>query len=611
MKLTLTEALHARPANLLVRVAARYEAVVEVWKGTCRADARKILDVLSLGAAKGDEIELRATGEEAIEAMEQIAELIAKNFDSDLVPETGSAAVEGIAIGRALVVGAPDEASREKGSAAEEAERVHHAIGRAVAGVVAMIRALAPREAALFEPEPEILRALEPMLLARVHAGDSAEDAVRAATEPATTDLLVDARDRLLDALGGTRDAALDRVIDEPDGDDLVLVTDALTPSLVASLPPRVRGIVAGIAAKGIPAGRGAPGTHTSHAAILARGRDLPLAFVPTHVATQIDEGEPIVVDTTQTPARVWVSPSESLLQDARERLEALSRAREEGEEYAAEVPLGVRVELFVNIGSIDERVPPGAEGIGLLRTELVFAGHSTPPSEAEQHAALMAVARSARGGIVTARLFDAGGDKPLPWLASPQNRAENAGEEDPRGIGLLFLHPHILASQLRALARAATEAPVRALLPMTRSPEDVALVRRAAPSLLIGAMIETPDAVRAIDAIAEASDFLCIGTNDLTAYTLGIDRAQSSNALDARVLVLVKRIIDGAHARGRKVTICGEIASDPRGACILVGLGADALSVAPARLPGLRIALRDATHEECHAAAHAAIGSR
>jgi phosphoenolpyruvate-protein kinase (PTS system EI component) len=300
------------------------------------------------------------------------------------------------------------------------------------------------------------------------------------------------------------------------------------------------------------------------------------------------------------------VMPSEAMLVAARTRRTALGLAREEAEARAAASAIGVHVELLVNIGSIDERVPPGAQGIGLLRTELAFAGRSTPPSEAEHLAALLSIARTARGPV-TARLFDAGGDKPLAWLAS----AEAPGaEEDLRGIALLLAHPHVLEVQLRAIVRAAAQADVRALIPMVRSPADVEAVRKLAPSVKLGAMIETPEAAAQIDAIAAVSDFVCIGTNDLTAYTLGVDRGAAVSALDPRVLDQVRRIIRGAHARGRTVTVCGEIASDPRGACILVGLGADALSVAPARLAALRIALGGVTEDDCREAGRGALAS-
>lgn len=611
MKVRLLDALHARPANLLVRVASRHSARVELWKGTCRADARKILDVLSLGAARGDEVELRAFGDGAEVAIAELAALIDRNFDADLVPETGSAAVEGVAIGHALVVAAPSGERRAKGSSEDEGTRLVAAITRVVADVEGLIAALAPSEASLFEPEREILRELEGTILARVALGASAEEAVLAATMPATTDLLLDARARLLDALGGERNLALDRALAEGGDREIVLIAEMLTPSLVASLPARVRGIIAAYEEGEGPASHAAPGAHTSHAAILARGRDLPLAFVPSHVAQAIAHGEHVVIDTTASPARVWVAPSEARIREARLRIEELaqSRAREESEVQVDDLATSMGVELHVNIGSLQERIPRGAKGVGLLRTELVFAGRAGAPGEGEQLAAMLAVARAAHDRVVTVRLFDAGGDKPLPWLAVPE------GAGDLRGIALLLRYPAVLDAQLRALVRAAAHSKVRALVPMTRSAADVDEVRRRAPGLAIGAMIETPEAVRDIEAIAAASDFVCVGTNDLTAFTLGVSRAGGGGSaaaagegpLDPRVVAHLAAIVRGAHAHGRKVTVCGEVAADKRGACILVGLGVDALSVAPARFGEVAQALRATTLDDCKSAARAA----
>jgi phosphoenolpyruvate-protein kinase (PTS system EI component) len=202
----------------------------------------------------------------------------------------------------------------------------------------------------------------------------------------------------------------------------------------------------------------------------------------------------------------------------------------------------------------------------------------------------------------VTARLWDAGGDKPLAWLPSNDPGA--------RGAALLFDHPAILHTQLAAIARAAERANVRALIPMTRDASDVQAVRRRVPKVSVGAMIETPEAARDVDAIAEAADFVCIGTNDLASLVLGVARSDASQALDPRVLALVARIVESAHARGKRVTICGEVAADERGARILVGLGVDALSVASPRVGAAAAILEGATLDDCRAAARTALAS-
>ena len=620
MKVRLPDALHARPANLLVRLATQHDAVVHLHKGGLRADARKILEVLSLGAAKGDEIEILAEGAGAAGAIEALVELVARCFDRDLVPERGSGAVEGIAIGRALVVAvtapagereAAEEDRKGEGrvrrprSTTREEERAGlvRAEARALAELDALIAALPPEERALFEPERAILRDVTAGAAARVAGGETSEAAVLAMTENGATDLILDARARLLEALadadGGATEEALTRALAL--GDEIVLVAERLTPSLVARMPARVRGIVA------VDEEPAAGGVRTSHAAILARGRELPLAMVPSHVAMAIADGDLVVVDTTGSPARVWVAPSASLVEEARARQQERAARQAEVARAIARIGETFGVALLVNVGSFHDRVPEGVAGVGLLRTELLFAARARAPSESDQVAGLLAIARAARGLEVTARLWDAGGDKPLAWLPA------QAPEE--RGAALLFRHRAILETQLAAIARAAERAPIRALIPMTRVPDDVNAVRAIlagrgvqGAAVRVGAMIETPEAAEGARAIAEAADFVCVGTNDLASLVLGAERTDANQALDPRVLALIASIVQRVHACGKKVTICGEVAADPRGARILVGLGVDALSVAPPRLADAARALEGVTLDECRAAAaHAA----
>lgn len=592
MKVVLTQPLHARPASLLVRLAIRQAAEVEIRKGSRKANARSIIEVLELGGATGEEIEIEARGDDAESALKAIVELVSGGFSADLVPETGTAMVEGVAVGRAVVTTAEAHAPREPRNA-DQVSRARAAVAAADEELAQLVAALPQNEAALFDPERAILRDAASRIEAEVAKGTFAEDAVRAVLGGATTDLIADARARLLDALTGSAGSAMEKVRNARPG-DLVLVTDRLTPSLVVSLPARVRAIVAIDDARESAA-------QTSHATILARGRGVPLALVPSHVASSIADGDEIMVDTTASPARVWIEPSALLVREGQARKEAMARRSDVDDRVAGELASRLGVDLYVNVNTLQERVPAGARGVGLLRTELLFAARSAAPSEDEQYASLIAVARCAPGKMVTARLFDAGGDKPLPWLAP-------SGDE--RGIGLLFAHPDILAAQIRAIGRAAKSEAIRVLLPLCRSAADVRSIRAlAAPlHLSVGAMIETPEAARDAAAIAAEADFVCIGTNDLAGYVLGAGRAETTNALDPRVLAAVDEVIRAAHALGRRVTICGEIAADRRGSRVAIGLGADALSVATARFADLVRSLSTATREECQSTAQAAL---
>jgi phosphocarrier protein FPr len=502
-------------------------------------------------------------------------------------PEAGSPVVDGIAIGRAVVWAGDAAPRRMAGTVEEEHRRLARAFLRATRGVEDLVRFLPPAEAALFVPEVAILAELGPLLLARVDGGATAEAAVKEATSQVSTDLLLDARERLLDALDHDQ-RSVESLLEDREG-DRVLVTDSLTPSVVALLPGRVVGIVA----SGATAQRS--GEYTSHAVILARGRGIPLAFVPAHVVLAVAADDTVVLDTTGSIASVWVAPGESVIAEARRRQEqwVLGRSQEEVNIAAPLAHLGV--EVHVNIGSIYEPLPASAEGIGLLRTELVFSGHSRAPTEMEQFAALRAIAAPLGGAPMVVRLFDAGGDKPLAWLKPP------SASPHARGIELLFMHPGLLDTQLRAIVRAAEHVAVRVLLPLVTCAGDVERIRSLSQGKLeVGAMIETPAAVDRIDEFAAVADFICIGTNDLFAMVTGQDRADSTLSFDPRALRMVERVVSSAHAHARKVTVCGEIASNPDGARIMVGLGVDAISVATARFAKVKLSLRDVTIADC-----------
>lgn len=498
--------------------------------------------------------------------------------------------VEGIAIGRAIVWASDPVPKSVTRTVAQERTRLARAISRATHGVEELVRLLGAAEAELFEPEVEILKELELLMFARVDAGMQAEDAVNEATSPVSTDLLVDARARLIDGLGYA-ERSVESLLEGREG-DRVLVTGGLTPSIVASLPARVVGIIAA----------SEMGT-LSHAVILARGRDIPLAFVASHVALAIHDDETVVLDTTLSPASIWVTPNDSVALEAHARREARTQMRAEEEARVAAPLSHLGLEVHVNVGSRHERFPASADGIGLLRTELVFSERSNAPSEGEQLVAFLAIAAPLGNAPLVVRLFDAGGDKPLAWLRAPSDAMAA------RGIELLLRHPVVLDTQLRAIARAADHVNVRVLLPLVTCAGDVEQVRaRSHGKLLVGAMVETPSAVNQIDEIAAVSDFICIGTNDLFAMVTGQHRADGTLSLDTRALGMVERIVVAAHARGRKVTVCGELAGDPHSARILVGLGIDALSVAAVRFATVKFSLRDVTIDDCRAVAREAV---
>ena len=556
-KVTLPDALHARPASMLVRVATTFRASVVVLKAERRANAKSILEVLALGAAKGDIVDLLFEGDDAEEAARSVIELIEQDFSADLVPETGAASVPGIAIGRALVLAPTGLAANVTDVSARFAD-----VRRELARDLAL---LADAERELLEPELTILEELEPRVRARMDAaggGASFRDAVNAETAGTMTDLFLDARARLM----GERL----RVDVDASAGPTILIASSLPPSLVASLPEGIVGIVSAQTDDEAKHGTG----NTSHAAIIARSRGIALAFVGSEVTEAIAGDETVILDTTESQARVWIDPSDKLLEQATQKRDA--RAADDADHAARAVVLAqtVRTTIRVNVSRIEEALPLHARGVGLVRTELLFATHHAEPTAGEQVAAYRSIVSRANGHPVTIRLFDAGGDKPLSWLPSP--------DPDVRGAALLLSHEAVLRVQLGAIGEARDSGDARALIPLTRSAEDVRRVRALAPAgLLIGAMLETKEAVDAADEIATEADFLSIGTNDLTASVLGIARADAAHGLAPAVFDAIARAVAAARAHGREISVCGELAAHPEGAPRLVGVGVTALSVA------------------------------
>jgi phosphoenolpyruvate-protein kinase (PTS system EI component) len=290
----------------------------------------------------------------------------------------------------------------------------------------------------------------------------------------------------------------------------------------------------------------------------------------------------------------------------------------------------GTQIEVFANLGAADEAeraVGMGAEGVGLLRTEFLFLGRDRLPDEDEQAETLRRIAVALGGRPLIVRTLDAGADKPLPALPMPPETNPFLGV---RGIRLGLARPDVLATQLRAILRVAAEHPVRAMLPMVATQDEIlatrALLEEARTAtgitapLELGIMVEIPAAALAAARLAEHVDFFSLGTNDLTQYTMAAERGDARLASllagpQPAVLRLVQATVTGARAHGRWVGVCGELAGDPAAAVLLAGLGVTELSMAPGLIPEVKAALRqitgmEAAGEAARAAVEAADGA-
>ncbi|MDN4483651.1 phosphoenolpyruvate--protein phosphotransferase [Demequina lignilytica] len=360
-----------------------------------------------------------------------------------------------------------------------------------------------------------------------------------------------------------------------------------------------------------------AAGGRTSHTAILAAQMGIP-AVVQLHGATSIAEGTTVAVDGDS--GEVTLEPDMELIEAQRARREALAAALAEvtGNGLTRD---GHPVNLLANIGGVDDAVAAGAtdvEGVGLFRTEFVYLSAQTMPTVEEQAEVYRKVFEQFPGRRVVVRTLDAGADKPLAF-------ANLGDEENPalgrRGLRLCEAKPELLDSQLEALAVAAKEtgADVRVMAPMVATADEAAwfaerVYAHGLPKA--GVMVEVPAvALRSKHVLAEV-DFASIGTNDLAQYTMAADRMEGelSHLLDPwqpAVLDVVAAACDGADHNGKPIGVCGESAGDPYLALVLAGLGVRSLSMAPSKVPAVRLALSKHTIQQCRQLAQLALEAR
>jgi len=641
--------LHLRPAGRVVTTAGRFDATVTVSDATTGSgpvSARSLMALTQLGTRLGHEVTFRATGAQAGEALAALAALAAEGFGDEVVatapaeepaaepPAAGArlagvAAAPGIGIGPAHRLDRPLDAADDApaGDPDEEWARLAAAREAARADVVAARAGLAERtgeaEAAILDAHALLLddeAIVEPARRAITSDGASASAAWRAAADaaagryaalddPYLRERAADVRDvggRVLAHLAGSAGDA-----QAPAG---IVIAYELTPGQAATLDPaRVQGIAT------------ASGGPTGHAAILARALGLPAVVGVGPAVLAVPDGTRLVVDGGA--GSVLVDPPQRDIDAEEERRAAADALRRRARAHAGEPVLasdGTRIEVFANLGGpgdAAEAVALGAEGVGLLRTEFLFLDRAEPPDEEEQLAAYRALGSALEGRPLVIRTLDVGADKPLPFVPTEPEANPFLGR---RGIRLALARRELLDVQLRAILRAAAEHPVKVMFPMVatlaewraaKAALDAAREATGAPVIEAGIMVEVPAAALGADAFAREVDFLSVGTNDLAQYTMAAERGHPGlAALTAGPLPPLLRLIDevctAAAAHGPWVGVCGELASDPAAAALLAGLGVRELSMAPARVPEVKAALRGLDLAAARAAAERAIAA-
>ena len=649
--------LHARPAKIFVNTAKQFKADVRVFHGEKKANAKSLISMLTLGVERGSQIRIVVDGEDEQDALEALHAIVAAGLgEEELLEETpakpvpaektqpdlkervasvstvnelrGVAAAPGIAIGPVFQYKkASLEIEETFSGSSEEQNRLQEAIETARGQLVSLRKRLlaeaATSEAAIFDvhlellDDPELLDAV----LVKIERQQSAAQAwqstidTRAKILSGLVDPLLAARSadlhdvgyRVLRVLVGAEDGEV-RLPDHP----IILVADDLSPSDTASLDT---GKVLGFCT--------ASGGPTSHSAIIARALALPAV---------VSAGERLLLLANQTTVILdgdtgilTIEPDSGAVAEAQAAQRTKQTRRAEAEKSAFEPAItqdGHRLEVVANIGGLSDAHQAqelGAEGVGLLRTEFLFLDRAEAPTEEEQFEVYRDIAQALQNQPVIIRSLDIGGDKPLPYVKVLPEQNPFLGE---RGIRLCLARPELFREQLRAILWAAEYGPLRIMFPMVaditewRAARD--LVRELgaelnAPKVELGIMIEIPSAALMADVFAPEVDFFSIGTNDLTQYTLAMDRmhpslAGKSDGLHPAVLRLIAATVEAAHKAGKWVGVCGELGADPQAVPVLVGLGVDELSVSVPAIPIVKAQIRSLKMSQARSLAQKAL---
>lgn len=655
---TLTHAggLHARPAARAREAVRGIDARVEVRFGDRKSAIESVVGLLGLGAGEGATIELVGIGREAQRAVDAVANELLREAPGEggeaparqqspapVMPETAAAvassaeagvlagvcAAPGIAVGKLVRWDEAELTPPELASGSSAAES--HLLDKAIAAVDTelnqSVRTASQRgaigEAGIFTmhrvllEDPTLVDAARDAISLGKSAGYAWREAIRAqiavlgkVDDPLLAERAADLRDlekRVLRALGLSNTAA--RTLPE----EAVLAADEFTPSDLATLDrKRVMALVM------------ARGGATSHAAIIARQAGIPAIVALGDVLHTVPEGTEVVIDALA--GRFAYTPSALDIERARSEKQRQAGVREANRRTSHEAAAtrdGRAVEVAANIATLEDAntaVENGADAVGLLRTELLFIHRQAAPTVEEHLQSYQAITDALAGRTAIIRTLDVGADKEVDYLTLPPEPNPALGL---RGIRLAQVRPDLLDDQLRALIAVKPAGKVRILLPMVTDVGELVRLRERIDTFAqeagrtepieVGVMIEVPSAALLADQLARHADFLSIGTNDLTQYTLAMDRCQpdlaaQADGLHPAVLRLVAAAVEGANKHGKWVGVCGALAGDPLAVPLLIGLGVTELSVDPVSVPSIKARVRKLDYNDCRERAQNAL---
>ncbi|MEB3767328.1 phosphoenolpyruvate--protein phosphotransferase [Acinetobacter sp. MD2] len=640
--------LHARPATQLVNITKNFQGEIQVAADDgAFVSAKSLTKLLSIGCRRGQTLTFIAEPEtDAVAGLDAVIEAVKAGLGEEVEPidefaapitqapevltfeqpndgSKGIAASAGLAFGPAHVIKPRQfQYDRFGHSLKQETERLDIAI-RQVKNSIRQFIAQTPSSAikqiflAHLEmlDDPDLIQNVKRGLKQNLSAAAAWHDYIEAAAkaQEALKDRLLAERAADLRDIGERVLAVLCDApeISEPEQPYILIMHD-VGPSDVARLnKDRVAGILTAV------------GGASAHSAIVARALGIPAVVGAGADVLKIDNNTTVLINGDN--GEFVIEPEQSLIDHAIAERARQQQLRIEAEQHCLDAAVTLdqhHVEIAANIGKVQstaQAVKYGAEAIGLLRTELVFMSHNSAPSEAAQEADYRVVLDALAGRPLVVRTLDVGGDKPLPYLPL-------AHEENPflgvRGIRLTLRKPELLRQQLAALLKAADNRPLRIMFPMIGRVEEwraakaiLDEVRAEYPcdNLQVGVMIEVPAAALLAPILAQEVDFFSIGTNDLTQYTMAIDRGHpllsaEADGLHPSVLLLIDQAVRSAHQYGKWVGVCGELAADPKAVPVLLGLGVDELSMSSASIPLVKAQIRTLNYAHCQQLAQHAL---
>ncbi|NMY86054.1 phosphoenolpyruvate--protein phosphotransferase [Pseudomonas sp. WS 5411] len=634
VRITHRGGLHARPAALIRKTAQGFSSLSQLHFAGKSASCASLIGLMGLGIGEQDEVQVTCRGQDCDAALQAlVAALSLTTAEAVQAPVIAAArpvnreagVLQGVCAAPGLVCGplfrlnsielAEDPRNHARHEQLQHLDSALEQVRGEIRNTLEHARQRqAVEEEEIFAAHLALLE--DPTLLeaatAAIEHGSAATHAWRDAIQAQCAVLLGLGKPLFAERANDLRDLqqrVLRALLGEAWQFELpagaIVVAHELTPSDLLQLSAQN---AAGICM--------AEGGATSHVAILARGKDLPCVVALGSEVLAITQGQRVVLDAAN--GRLELNPDDARhaqvhqIRDAQKQRRQLQQAQAHA---AASTLDGVGIEVAANVASSSEAqiaYDNGADGVGLLRTEFLFVDRRTAPDEQEQRQAYQAVMDAMGDKSVIIRTIDVGGDKQLDYLPLPAEANPVLGL---RGIRMAQVRPELLDQQLRALLQVSPLQRCRILLPMVSEVDELLHIRQRLDELCaelqltqrpeLGVMIEVPAAALMAEQLAEHADFLSIGTNDLSQYTLAMDRdhaglAARVDALHPALLRLIAQTCSGAAKHGRWVGVCGALASDPLATPVLVGLGVSELSVSPPQIAAIKDRVRHLDAAQC-----------